>query len=142
MKTLTLFVLISAIAGSSARTTESLINAYVPVLAGEAVDVEIRELTFLTWGALSMIGLRISPTIYPVSSCIVRIDTAEMTEFPEPLAQAHRPHNKKEMLMHVLEATRRNLHASQIDGCRLSVEGAELHDELTGVAFPERLNGR
>jgi len=142
-----------------------LISAHVPVLAGQTEEISVRELTFLTLGAMpessiaavlwpykvnspheerdgeninpaSMVNLRISPVLYPLSSCVVTIDVHDMTVLPAELAQAHGPVSKRDLLMAVVDATGRNLRASEIAGCRLVIEGAEFHEELKDVVFP------
>ena len=144
---------------------EKLINAHVPVLAGPSEEISVRELTFLTWGAMpesgivavlwpykinspheerdgkninpaSMVNLRISPVLYPLSACVVTIDVRDMTSLPAELAKTYGPVSKKDLLMAVVDATGRNLRASEIAGCRLVIEGAELHEELKDVVFP------
>ena len=169
------FVLVALLVGSFAfaapETTESLISAYVPVLAGQTEEIAIRELVFLTWGAMpesriqavlwpykvnsphkesdgkninpaSMVNLRISPVLYPASSCVVTIDVGDMTEAPAELTKVYGPVSKKDLIMTIIEVTGRNLRASKISECGLIVEGAEIHEELKGLMFPTRFDRR
>jgi len=153
--------------GQPLAATLGLINSHVPILAGAAGEIEVRELEFLTWYATpesriqavlwtykansphkehdganinpaSEVGLRISATVYPLTSCVVTLDISDMTTLAERFNYPEL--GKREVIAAVIAATRENLRASQVSACRLEVTGASSHQELREVVFPSRLD--
>jgi len=72
---------------------------------------------------------------------MITIDVSAMTELPTAFTKAHGNHGRAEVILMVIEATRRNLLASQIRQCSLIVKGASSHEELKDTMFPSTISG-
>jgi len=161
------FCLLSQLSASVAQ----LVSVYVPVLAGSNIDLQIRQLEYLTWYALpesrigavlwpykvnsphdvadgrninpaSAVDLKLSFTWKPKGGSTVIIDVTDMQDIPQEIARGNEYHSRLELLNAVISATELNLKESGIYDCALVLKGAESQVEFKNVEFPQVLNPR